>query len=174
MSSIPSSCIFIKLYRTVVCIEIKFTGKKSQLDISRATEAVAWRWCVKSFAKFREKHLCQSFFFDKVADQAWKFEKDSGAGVFLWILRNFLEHFFYRTLPVAASWANIIGLFWPNELLARRTTWETHIGVFSAWISTVNNTGHWLLVVGLVGSTKTCLVFMPSVMLSCFHQDFSR
>ena len=31
--------------------------------------------------------------------QAW----DSGTGIFLWILQNFLEHLFYRTPPVAAS-----------------------------------------------------------------------
>ena len=31
-------------------------------------------------------------------------KKDSGAGVFLWILRNFWEHFFYRTPPDDCLW----------------------------------------------------------------------
>ena len=39
--------------------------------------------------------------------QAWGLQlywkRDSGTGVFLWILRNFYEHFLYRTPPVAAS-----------------------------------------------------------------------
>ena len=30
-------------------------------------------------------------------------KRDSVTGVFLWILRNFQEHLFYRTLPVVAS-----------------------------------------------------------------------
>ena len=42
---------------------------------------------LRNFAKFTGKHLCQSLFFNKVA----------GTSVFLWILRNFWEHFFYRT-----------------------------------------------------------------------------
>ena len=54
---------------------------------------------LKNFAKFTSKHLCQSLFFNKVA--GWKpatlLKKDFGIGVFLWILRNFLEHLFYRT-----------------------------------------------------------------------------
>ena len=45
---------------------------------------------LKNFTKFIAKHLCQSFFFDKVA---WKRDsgrkRDSGTGVFLWILWNF-------------------------------------------------------------------------------------
>ena len=43
-----------------------------------------------NFTKFTGKHLCQSPFFNK---------KDSGTGVFLWILWNFYEHLFHRTPP---------------------------------------------------------------------------
>ena len=39
-----------------------------------------------NFAKFRGKHLCQSLLFNKVADLR---QRDSGKGVFLWILWNF-------------------------------------------------------------------------------------
>ena len=35
--------------------------------------------------------------------------KDSGTGVFLWILRNFKEHFFYRTPPVPTSDERVTG-----------------------------------------------------------------
>ena len=44
---------------------------------------------LKSFAKFRIKHLCQNLFLNEVA----------GPGIFFWILQNFEEHFIYRTLP---------------------------------------------------------------------------
>ena len=147
MSSIPSSCIFIKLYRTVVCIEIKFPGKKSQLDISRATEAVAWRCSVKKvFVKVSqnsEKNTCARVSFSiKLQVRPGNLKKALAQVFSCEFCETFWNIFFYRTLPVAASWANIIGLFWPNELLARKATWETHIGLFSAWISTVNNTGH--------------------------------
>ena len=39
----------------------------------------------------------QSLFFNKVGLQLY-YKRDSGRGVFVWILRNFLEHLFYRTL----------------------------------------------------------------------------
>ena len=51
----------------------------------------------KEFAKFTGKHLCQSL------RPTTLLKKDSGAGIFLWILRNFKEHFFYTTPLVAAS-----------------------------------------------------------------------
>ena len=64
-----------------------------------ATGWVLKKVALKNFAKFTRKHLCQSLFFNKVA--GWKpatlLKKDFGIGVFLWILRNFLEHLFYRT-----------------------------------------------------------------------------
>ena len=46
---------------------------------------------LKNFTKSTGKHLCQSLFFNKVAvlRPATLLKKDSGAGVFLWILWNF-------------------------------------------------------------------------------------
>ena len=38
----------------------------------------------KNFSKFIGNHLCQTLFFNKAA--GWGFQKDSGTGVFLWIL----------------------------------------------------------------------------------------
>ena len=48
-----------------------------------------------NFAKFTVKHLCQSLFFNKVAGFSLQ-KRDSGTGVFLWVLRNFCKRFFYR------------------------------------------------------------------------------
>ena len=46
--------------------------------------------------KLTRKHMCQSPIFIKVA--GWGMEGDSSTGVLLWILRNFSEHLFHRTL----------------------------------------------------------------------------
>ena len=56
----------------------------------------------KKFANFTGKHLCQSSFFNKVADlsPATLLKKDSGSCEFCGILRN---TFFYRTPLVTAS-----------------------------------------------------------------------
>ena len=65
-------------------------------------EAVARRCSVK---KVFLKISCQSLFFNKIAGlrSATLFKKETLTQVFfLWILRNFQEHFFYRTPPVAA------------------------------------------------------------------------
>ena len=37
-------------------------------------------------------------------------KKDSGAGVFLWILQNFWEHIFYRTPPVSDSYIDFVSI----------------------------------------------------------------
>ena len=46
---------------------------------------------LRNFAKFTWKHLCQSLFFDKVARLSLQLylKRDSGTGVFTWILQNF-------------------------------------------------------------------------------------
>ena len=58
-----------------------FIGKSSQRRCS-IEEGV-----LKNLKKFTGKHLCQSL------------KRDSGTGILLWILLNFLEHLFYRTPP---------------------------------------------------------------------------
>ena len=54
---------------------------------------------LKNFIKLTRKHLCQSLLFNKVTDlrPTTLLKKDSGTGVFMWILQIFLEHLFYRT-----------------------------------------------------------------------------
>ena len=65
---------------------------------------------LKSFAKFTKKTtLSEPFFFIKIAGltlsdfNAHSVKKDANTGVFLSILRNFMNSFFYRTRPVATS-----------------------------------------------------------------------
>ena len=62
------------------------------------------RWSVRkgvlrNFAKFTGKHLCQSFFFNKIAGSGLQLyqKRDSGTGSFLPVLRNFYEHLFKKT-----------------------------------------------------------------------------
>ena len=65
-----------------------------------STRSVLWtKNVLRNFTKLTRKHLCQSLFFNKVAtlSAATSLKKDSGTGVFPWILRNFEEHHFYRT-----------------------------------------------------------------------------
>ena len=50
--------------------------------------------------------MCQSLFFNKVAGLRQLYlKRDSDTGVFLLILRNFEEHLFHRTNPVAAAYS---------------------------------------------------------------------
>ena len=68
-------------------------------------EVVCIKSVFKSFAKFTWKHLWQSFLFHKIASSGTitLSKRDSGAGVFLSILRNFSNHIFYKT-PVNGLW----------------------------------------------------------------------
>ena len=59
---------------------------------SSRSEVFCKKEVLRNFAKFTGKHLCQSFFFNKVAGlQACNFilKNDSGTGLFLRILWNF-------------------------------------------------------------------------------------
>ena len=44
---------------------------------------------LRNFSEFTGKHPYQSLFFNKV-----NLKRDSGTGVFMWILWNLYEHFF--------------------------------------------------------------------------------
>ena len=79
----------------------KRVNSKRHFTINRHDFIPGWNFTCKhplrNFTKFTGKHLRQSLFFSKVAESLLK--RDSGTGVFLWILRNFREHLFYRTPP---------------------------------------------------------------------------
>ena len=53
---------------------------------------------LKNFAIFTGKHLCWSVFFIKWQNfsPATLLKRDSNTGLFLWVLRNFKEHLFWR------------------------------------------------------------------------------
>ena len=78
------------------------------------------RGVLVNFAKFTGKHMCQSVFFNKVAGfrPATLWKRDSGTGVFLWILPHFKEHL-SRTPLVAASESIVISIIfnWTSWLL---------------------------------------------------------
>ena len=59
----------------------------------------------KNSAKITGNHVCQSLFFEKVADWVLQLylKRDSGACVFLCILWNSQEHLFHRTPQMAVS-----------------------------------------------------------------------
>ena len=82
--------------------EISFTENSQK----QPSEVFCKKGVLANFAKFLRKFLRQSLFFNKVAGY-WK--RDSGTDVFLWILRNFEEHVFYRT-PPSDCFSNIIDL----------------------------------------------------------------
>ena len=91
---------------TVHHLRISWLSKKKLLVICHSYRSKHQRCSIKksilkSFTKFTGKHSCQSLFLNKVASlrPSTLLKRDSGTGVFLWILWNFQEHLFYRTPP---------------------------------------------------------------------------
>ena len=104
----------------------------------------------RNFAKFTGKHLCWSPFLNKVAVlKACNFvKKDSGTGVFLWILRNFLEHLFLQNTSGGCFcqfyYASMIWMFCRQDFdikSSKDTQWRLYmkhmrnqIKVYSLWM----------------------------------------
>ena len=61
---------------------------------------------LKNFVKFTGKHLCWNLFFTKVSSlrPTTLLKKRLHHRFFLWIMRNFYEHVFYRTPPDDCFW----------------------------------------------------------------------
>ena len=92
---------------------------KRRNDIKRAPWKMAWillvdfnfkrshlrcfvkKGVLENFAKFTGKHLCQSLFLIKLQSSGLQryLKRDSGTGVFLWILWKFLRTPFFRIPP---------------------------------------------------------------------------
>ena len=70
-----------------MCVHYSFIGTMQNITVTLRCSMK--KVLLKIFAKFTGKHLWKSLFFNKVAGH----------------LRNFYNHFFYRTLPVAFSLA---------------------------------------------------------------------
>ena len=68
----------------------------------QSLEVFFQKFVLENFAKYTEKRLCQSLFFNKVAGLGLQLyqKRHSDTGVFLLILRHFQEHLFYRKPPV--------------------------------------------------------------------------
>ena len=93
---------------------------------SSCPEVVCKKGALESFAKFTE-NACARVFFNEVADWALQLyqKRDTGTGVFLWILRNlkwhhFIEHIFYNTsgqllLFSALDFLNQYKLRWSSQ-----------------------------------------------------------
>ena len=67
---------------------------------------------LKNFTKITEKHLCRVSFLIRLP--AWDLQlyqkRDSGTGIFLWILRNYLGQLFLQNITVAAFELSFLGL----------------------------------------------------------------
>ena len=103
---------------------------------------------LKNLAKLTREHLCQSLFFNKVADlrTATLFKKSPDTAVFLWILRNFQEHIFYRT-PLAGCFSKFAKYHYKKlkELLneSKRKSFNEE-NIFSALIDKDKNIKQYL------------------------------
>ena len=80
---------------------------KFSLELIKYAEAVVQKCSIKKvFLKFlqnSEENTRVRVSFRQICGPVALWKRDSGADVFLWIFRNFQEHLFYRTPPVAAS-----------------------------------------------------------------------
>ena len=80
---------------------------KFSLELIKYAEAVVQKCSIKKvFLKFlqnSQENTCARVSLWQSCGPAALWKRDSGAGVFLWIFRNFQEHLFYRTPPVVAS-----------------------------------------------------------------------
>ena len=83
-----------------------------QVDRSSRLDVFCKTVVLKNFTKITEKHLCPSLFFNKVAGlrPATLSKRDSGTGIFLWILRNYLGQLFLQNITVAAFELSFLGL----------------------------------------------------------------
>ena len=73
----------------------KFCMASPEAVVQRCSEK---KLLLKLLAEFTGKHLCWSLFNKVSCLQTCNFiKRDSNTGVFLWILRNFEEHLFWRT-----------------------------------------------------------------------------
>ena len=93
-----NTCAFIFLWR----------NQKQPLE-------VFYKKAVKNFAIFTGKHLSWSLFLTKLQAFRPDSKRDSDAGVFLWILRNFWKPLFWRTSANGCFWWNVHYYIISNE-----------------------------------------------------------
>ena len=89
---------YLKNFSSLLCSTLSSSSLSSRHKSSHLRCSIK-KVVLKKFAIFTKRHLCQSHFSMKW--QAWRptilLKRDSNIGVFLWILRNFKKHQFWRT-----------------------------------------------------------------------------
>ena len=87
--------------KTEICLKTCWSNISFLTKFTRLT--TMWlkaMWCTprcRCFTHFQSSQASGLRLYEK---------RDSGTGAFLWILRNFKEHLFYRTLPDNCFWLN--------------------------------------------------------------------
>ena len=119
---LPRGSIFWTTHPFVRKLTTGNFGREKVLLTIEQFEITQWNGIINEEGSHREvfyqkgihitgKHLCQSLF-NKVSGLiSFLIKRDSGTGVFLWILRNFYKHLSYRVHPAAASKCFLFPLF---------------------------------------------------------------
>ena len=91
--------VFYSVSCSGVCYHRSFTFSVYWDDRSSHQRCSIKKGILRNFTKCTGKHLSQSLSFNKVAGlrSTTLLKKNSGTGIFLWILWNFWEHLLYRT-----------------------------------------------------------------------------
>ena len=99
---------YIKITFQIVVLWLLSGYENEDANLRSSRPGVFFKTVVlRNFVKFTEKHLCQSLFFQQSCRPGLRpatvLKRDSGIGVFLWVLWNFSEHLRWLLLKFA-SW----------------------------------------------------------------------
>ena len=87
--------------------------KWANIQILRKNDQTYWRCSVKKvflkISQYSLEHICDGQAFRSATLQ----KRNSNTGVFLWILRNFYEHLFRKTMQTTASVTSFVT--WPRQ-----------------------------------------------------------
>ena len=91
--------------RRLQFIPVKYF-KMAEISKTSRSDVFREKISLTNFAKFARKQLYQSLIFNKAVGWVLPLYKtrDTGTGVFLWILRNVYDYLFYRTVPDDCLW----------------------------------------------------------------------
>ena len=103
------------------------------------TGGVLWEKVFLETLQNSQENTCTSLFFKKVAGlrPATLLKKESGTGVSLWIVQNFLEHLFYRTTLddcfsiLQQSWRSEFSVLVSERILKKKVSGEIAFDLIS-------------------------------------------